>query len=64
MLDMNGPDVIRQIKSTQPGIKTVLMSGSPFPEMESGLADACIDKPLDPVELAEILARLLAAEDG
>ena len=37
------------------------MSGYPFPALAPGLADACIDKPLDPAELAEILAGLLAA---
>ncbi|MBF0353853.1 MAG: PAS-domain containing protein [Alphaproteobacteria bacterium] len=63
MPDMSGPEVIRHLKESQRGIKAVLMSGYPFPTMEPGLADACIDKPLDPVELAEILARLLAEEE-
>jgi hypothetical protein len=60
MGDLSGPEVIKTLKEEQPGLKAVLMSGYPFPKLEPDLAEAELAKPLDPVLLAETLARLLA----
>lgn len=60
MGDLSGPEVVRTLKAEQPGLKVVLVSGYPFPNIEPDLADAQISKPLEPAKLAETLARLLA----
>lgn len=59
MGDVSGIEVVRTLKSEQPQLKTILISGYPFPETGEELADAELPKPLDPSTLAGTLARLL-----
>ncbi|MDK9719886.1 MAG: PAS-domain containing protein [Rhodospirillales bacterium] len=59
MGDLSGPEVVKCLKAEQPGLKAILVSGYPFPELEPSLADAQMSKPLDPAKLAETLSRLL-----
>jgi CheY-like chemotaxis protein len=59
MTDLSGIEVARTLKAEQTDLKVVLMSGYPFAEIEENLAEAKLEKPLDPATLAATLSKAL-----
>lgn len=62
---LNGVDFARAIRTLHPGARMILMSGHPgalLRDLEPGLAQAVLDKPIDTAVLALTLRRVLAPE--
>ena len=63
---LNGIDLLKQIKTTKPQTKVILISGRPFlekvleSERATELADAVMNKPFDHVELINKIKAIFA----